>query len=134
MMEDRVDGEIVLNTIFDVVDLNARQIHRQGAQNWERRLVSRMFDEHGKLHVMQEVRGVYFEMFQDQFPVHEQASLMAKLEEESYKEPADRVHDYKRMKARLAQLEAYDDEYAAACVAGNWAMCHQILVEAQPVA
>ena len=132
-MEDQVDGEIVLNTIFDVMDLNARKIHCQGDQNWERRMVSRMFDAHGKQHVIQEMSRMYFEMFQDQFPLQEQASLMTELEEESYKEPADRVHDYKRKKARLAQLDAYDGEYAAASFAGDWDRCHQILAEAQPV-
>ena len=134
MMEDQVDGEIVLNTIFDVVDLNARKIHCQGAQNWERRMVSKMFDLHGKQHMIQQMSRMYFEMFQDQFPVMEQGLLMAKLEEEYYKDPEDRVRDYKRMKARLAQLDAYDTEYAMECFAGNWARCRQILEEAQPVA
>jgi len=134
MMEEKVDGEIVLNTICDVMDLAAHQIHRQGNQNWERRLVSKMFDVHGKLHVIQQGAREYTVMFEQQFPVMEQGLLMAKLEEEYYKEPEDRVRDYKRMKARLAQLDAYDTEYAMASFQGDWARCRQILVEAQPVA
>ena len=57
MMEAEVDGEEVLNVIFDVVDLDAEV--NQDLHNVERRLISKRFDRHGrKLHVFAPNRGL----------------------------------------------------------------------------
>lgn len=128
MMEAEVDGEEVLNVIFDVVDLDAEV--NQDLHNVERRLISKRFDRHGR----KLVKNYYVYVYSMRFPVDEQAHLWTKIAAEDAKEPEERAWHYEGMKARLAALEEYHDQYEAASDRYDWVECLEILVAAQPTA
>ena len=125
------DGYEVLVLVFVSMDEEANGDqnlqHYEDRHNLERRMISKLFDHHGR----KLVQNYYAYVYSEQFPLNEYARIMAKIAEEGPKEPNKRVWNYEDLEARLAQLDDYTNQYTAASERYKWAECRRILVVAQ---
>ena len=121
MSTDQVDGEAVLELLFDQLDLQAKgneglQAY-QDRHNLERRAISKFFGRHGR----NLVQNYYAYQYAEWFPLQEVARLTVKIAEEGPKAEEERVWNYKDLQARCAQLNGYTNQYTVASDEYDWA-------------